>query len=64
MSPGEIAILSLIIAVFIVFAVTLGWVSWDDSRTVDKDSRVDKRHPVTLPTNNNVNSSTPSVNSA
>jgi hypothetical protein len=59
MSSGEIAVLSLIIAAFAVFSVTLAWASRDGSRTADKASRADKRHPATLPTN--VNSGTSSI---
>lgn len=46
MSPGEVVVLSLIIAAFAVFAVTLAWVSWGSSRTTDKVSRVGTRHPA------------------
>jgi len=38
MTLGEIAVLSLIIAAFLVFGVTLAWVS-RDARTTDRVSR-------------------------
>lgn len=44
MSPGDVVVLSLIIA---VFAVTLAWVSWGSPRTTNQVSRVGTRHPAT-----------------